>query len=219
MSMKTEAFAAKKKRIPIILAELDAIYTEADCTLEFTDTLQLLISTQLAAQCTDARVNIVAQTLYQKYRTVDDFANADIAELEQEIKSTGFFRNKARNIILCCQKIIRDYNGSVPNTMEELLTLPGVGRKTANLVLGDAFHIPGIVVDTHTGRLSRRLGLTSETLPEKVEIDLMKILPRKSWTLFGHQLVLHGRAVCSARKPACDRCTLSEVCPKIGVVS
>ena len=214
-----ETLNQKKKRACMILLALDDLYDEADCTLEFVNALQLLISTQLAAQCTDARVNIVTKTLYQKYRSVYDFAGADVAELEQEIKSTGFFHNKARNIIRCCQKIVCDFGGEVPGTMTELLSLPGVGRKTANLVLGDAFQVPGIVVDTHAGRLSRRLGLTVQTVPEKVEYDLMKIIPKQSWTRFGHQLVLHGRAVCSSRKPECSRCSLSNVCPKVEVVT
>jgi endonuclease-3 len=203
-----------KKRAGMIMAELDKLYTDADCTLEFGSPLQLLISTQLAAQCTDERVNIVTKTLYQKYKTASDFADADITELEEHIRPTGFFRNKAKNIINCCRKLITDYDGEVPHTMEELLKLPGVGRKTANLVLGDVFNVPGIVVDTHTGRLARRLGLTGATDPTKVEFALMKIIPEDRWTMLGHQLVLHGRAVCGSRKPVCAACSLAVLCPK-----
>ena len=217
ITMKKETLTQKRKRAQEIIGVLNELYSVAECTLDFNDPLQLLISTQLAAQCTDERVNNVTKTLYQKYRTVSDFAQANIIELEQEIKSTGFFRNKARNIINCCKKIEAEFNGEIPNTMEELLSLPGVGRKTANVVLGDAFHVPGIVVDTHAGRLARRMELTKETDPEKVEFALMKIIPKESWTRFGHQLVLHGRAVCNARKPACSRCSVSPFCPKIDV--
>jgi len=195
--------------------ELDKLYTDADCTLDFADPLQLLISTQLAAQCTDERVNIVTKTLYKEYRSVYDFAGAEIAELEAIIRPTGFFRNKARNIINCCKKLISDYAGEIPSTMEDLLKLPGVGRKTANILLGDAFNTPGIVVDTHAGRLARRMGLTKETDPVKVEFELMAIIPKEHWTKFGHQLVLHGRAVCSSRKPNCLGCTIGELCPKV----
>jgi endonuclease-3 len=203
-----------KKRAGMIIAELDKLYSDADCTLEFDSPLQLLISTQLAAQCTDERVNIVTKTLYQKYKTASDFASADIAELEDHIRPTGFFRNKAKNIINCCKMLLTNYGGEVPQTMEELLKLPGVGRKTANLVLGDVFNVPGIVVDTHTGRLARRLGLTDATDPSKVEFELVEIIPEERWTKFGHQLVLHGRAVCGSRKPDCAGCSLDALCPK-----
>ena len=203
-----------KKRAGAIIEELNKLYSDADCTLEFGTPLQLLISTQLAAQCTDERVNIVTKTLYQKYKSVSDFANANITEFENDIRSTGFFRNKAKNIINCCKKLISDYNSEVPSTMEELLKLPGVGRKTANIVLGDVYNVPGIVVDTHAGRLSRRMGLTKETDPTKVEYELMKIIPKDHWTKYGHQLVLHGRAVCRSQKPNCQKCTINKICPK-----
>lgn len=195
-----------------IIKVFDKLYNDAECTLKYSDPLQLLIATQLAAQCTDERVNIVTETLFKKYKNVYDFANADIAELEQDIRSTGFYRNKARNIINCCKMIINDFGGKVPNTMEDLLKLPGVGRKTANLVLGDIFGIPGIVVDTHAKRLSQRIGFTKNDDPEKIEYDLMKIIPRENWSKFCHQLVYHGRAVCNARKPKCDECLIRPYC-------
>lgn len=171
-----------------------------------------MVSTQLAAQCTDARVNMVTPALFSKYKDVYDFAAADIHELEQEIKSTGFYRNKAKNIINACRMIISDFGGKVPSNMEDLLKLPGVGRKTANLLLGDSFGIPGVVVDTHAKRLSNRIGLSANEDPEKIEYDLMKILPRENWSKFCHQLVYHGRAVCNARKPACERCEIRPYC-------
>lgn len=202
----------KKERALKIIEELGALYPMAGCSLKYSDPLQLLIATQLAAQCTDERVNLVTKTLFKKYRTVKDFAGADVKELEDDIRSTGFYRNKARNIIACCKKIITDYDGKVPDTMEKLLTLPGVGRKTANVVLGDAFGVPGIIVDTHAKRLSRRLGLTREEDPVKIEFDLMRIIPKDKWTIFSHRLVFHGRAVCKARNPACGSCTIRPYC-------
>lgn len=202
----------KKERVLKIIEELGTLYPMTGCTLRYSDPLQLLIATQLAAQCTDERVNIVTKSLFKKYRTVEDFAGADIKELEDDIRSTGFYRNKARNIIACYQKIIADYEGKVPDTMEKLLSLPGVGRKTANVVLGNAFGIPGIVVDTHAKRLSRRLGLTREEDPVKIEFDLMKIVPKDKWTIFSHMLVFHGRAVCKARSPECGSCTIRPYC-------
>ncbi|HEY8499397.1 MAG TPA: endonuclease III [Clostridia bacterium] len=202
----------KKERALKIIEELSALYPMAGCTLKYSDPLQLLIATQLAAQCTDERVNIVTESLFKKYRTVEDFAGADIRELEGDIRSTGFYHNKARNIIACCQKIISDYGGKVPDTMEKLLTLPGVGRKTANVILGDVFKTPGIVVDTHAKRLSRRIGFTREEDPVKIEFDLMRIIPKDKWTVFSHMLVFHGRAVCKARNPECGLCTIRSYC-------
>ncbi|NJD04738.1 MAG: endonuclease III [Ruminiclostridium sp.] len=202
----------KKSAVTAIISELDILYPEAGCSLTYTDPLQLMIATQLAAQCTDARVNIVTQTLFKKYTTVHDFAAADLNGLEQDIKSTGFYHNKAKNIINACKMIISDFDCKVPSNMDDLLKLPGVGRKTANLVLGDIFGIPGIVVDTHAGRLSNRIGLTSHKDPEKIEYDLMKVIPKESWTKFCHQLVYHGRAVCNARKPDCEVCTIRRFC-------
>lgn len=202
-----------------IMDILNNEYSDADCTLDYKDPLELMIATILAAQCTDARVNIVMKDLMVKYPDVYAFANADFDELMLDIHSTGFFRNKAKNIIAACKKIISDYNGKVPQTMEELLTLPGVGRKTANLLLGDAFGVPGIVVDTHAGRLSRRMGLTKATDPYKVELDLLKIVPKDYQTMFCHQLVYHGRKYCKSQRPDCENCPLGSVCKKISLSS
>ncbi len=212
-----ESLASKKERLLQILTIFRQVYADADCTLDYQNALQLLIATQLAAQCTDARVNLVTPALFQKYPDVYAFAHADETELQEDIRSTGFFRNKARNIIGCCQMLIKDYNGEVPGTMEDLLRLPGVGRKTANLVLGDFFGIPGVVVDTHATRLSNRMGFTKEKDPYKIEMDLQKVIPRESWAEFCHQLVYHGRQYCDARKPQCDTCPINHLCPKIGV--
>jgi endonuclease-3 len=195
-----------------IISVFDILYPDASCSLEYKDPLQLLISTQLSAQCTDARVNTVAKTLFSKYKNVNDFAQADLAELEQDIKSTGFYHNKAKNIKNCCRMIIEEFGGLLPKDMDSMLRLPGVGRKTANLVLSDIFGIPGIVVDTHVRRLSNRIGLTINQDPEKIENDLMKIIPRESWSRFCHQMVYHGREVCNARKPKCDICKIKEYC-------
>jgi endonuclease-3 len=205
----------ERQRIADIMGRLDETYPDASCSLEFTDPLQLLISTQLSAQCTDERVNIVTQDLYRKYRTVDDFADADQAELERDIYSTGFYRNKARNIIACCRTLREEYGGRIPDTLEEMLQLPGVGRKTANLVLFTVYGVPGLVIDTHAKRLAYRMGLTRETEPEKVERDLMRKIPKERWGAFSHQLVHHGRAFCDARKPNCGDCPISPFCPKV----
>jgi len=201
-----------KERAAKIVEILESTYKEAYSTLEFKDAFQLLLAAQLAAQCTDERVNIVTKDLFVKYPDVYAFAEADVSELEEDIKSTGFYRNKAKNIINSARMIIKDYGGEVPSKMEDLLKLPGVGRKTANLILGDWYGIPGIVVDTHAGRLSRRMGLTKHEDPEKVEYDLMKIIPEEKWTDFCHRLVFHGRAVCRARKPLCDECPVIRYC-------
>ena len=202
----------RQEKILIIRERLTELYPDTECTLVYEDPFQLLIATQLAAQCTDARVNIVTKTLFKKYPTVKSFADADLSELEQDIKSTGFYHNKAKNIIGCAKKLLSDFGGEVPKTMEELLSLPGTGRKTANLVLGDAFGIPGIVIDTHAKRLSGRLGLTKEETPEKIEKDLTKFVPKDYWTTLGHHFVDHGRAICDARKPKCEACVLSDIC-------
>ena len=199
-----------------ILRRLEESYPEALCTLDYEDPLELLISTQLAAQCTDARVNLVTPALFAKYPNAEAFAAAKQEDLEELIKSTGFFHNKAKNIIACCQRICSVYGGKVPDMMEDLLSLAGVGRKTANLVLGDAFGKPAIVVDTHCKRISRRLGLTASDDPEKVERDLRGILPPEKGNTFCHRLVLHGRAVCTARKPKCAVCQLRDLCPSNG---
>ncbi len=204
------------ERIDDIIKRLETLYPEAECSLDYVDPLQLLISTQLAAQCTDARVNMVTPALFARYPDAKAFAEADVHELEELIKSTGFYHNKAKNIIACCQRLCAVYDGQVPETMEELLSLAGVGRKTANLVLGDAFGKPAVVVDTHCIRLSNRLGLTIQKEQEKIEKDLRAILPPDKSNDFCHRLVLHGRAVCNARKPKCDICTLSDLCPSKG---
>lgn len=202
----------KKERAEIILKELKSLYPDATCTLDHKAPLELLIATQLAAQCTDARVNIVTKELFKKYRNVEDFAGANISELEQDIRSTGFFRNKAKNIKECCIKLLRDYGGSVPDNMEALLSLPGVGRKTANVILSTIFSKPGVIVDTHCTRLSNRLGLTKSKNPDIIERDLMKILPRSEWANFSHYLVSHGREICQARKPKCEICSIMPYC-------
>jgi endonuclease-3 len=202
------------EQVHAIIAELRRLYPEVACTLNYTNPLQLLVATQLSAQCTDERVNIVTERLFKKYHTVEDFANASQEELEQDIRSTGFYRNKAKNIRAACQRIISEYGGEVPRTMSDLLSLAGVARKTANVVLGNAFGvIVGFVVDTHVGRLSRRLGWTKNTDPVKVEQDLMRIIPQQDWLDLSHLLIFHGRAICMARKPLCARCTLNHLCP------
>lgn len=202
----------KKEKAEIILRELKSIYPDATCTLDFKTPLELLIATQLAAQCTDARVNIVTKDLFKKYRNAEDYAGADISELEQDIKSTGFFRNKAKNIKECCIKLLRDYGGTVPDNMEALLSLPGVGRKTANVILSTVFSKPCVIVDTHCTRLSNRLGLTKSQNPDIIERDIMKIIPKSEWANFSHYLVYHGRAICQARKPKCEICSIMPYC-------
>lgn len=213
----SEARESLQQRASQINRRLAKMYPDAHCALDYQNPLQLLVATILSAQCTDARVNMVTPALFARYPDAQAFAQADIAELEGMIKSTGFFRNKAKNIRACCQAIVEKHRGEVPGTMEDLVPLPGIGRKTANVLLGNAFGVPGITVDTHVGRLSRRLGLTKHTDAEKVERDLIELLPRKDWTMFSHRMIFHGRQVCLARRPRCDACALNEVCPKIGV--
>lgn len=206
------------EQVRAVIDELRRLYPEAKCSLNYKNPLELLVATQLSAQCTDERVNIVTAKLFQKYRTVEDYANADQEELEQDIRSTGFYRNKAKNIRAACQRILSEYGGEVPRTMEGLLTLAGVARKTANVVLGNAFGIVvGFVVDTHIGRLSRRLGWTQNEDPVKVERDLMRLIPEKDWLDLSHLLIFHGRAICDARRPLCERCTLAPLCPSARV--
>ena len=213
-SLKTGAArGTDPARVSAILANLDEAYPHATCALKHDDAFQLLISTILSAQCTDERVNMVTATLYQKYKSPRDFAYANPKELEQEIRPTGFFRNKTKSIIGASKKIVEEFRGEVPRTMEELLTLPGVARKTANVVLGTAFGIAsGIVVDTHVQRLSGRLDLSKNTDPKKIEQDLMRVIPQSKWILFSHQLIWHGRKVCQARKPKCIDCNLEKLC-------
>jgi endonuclease-3 len=203
-----------KKRIGKIIALLRREYPDSRTALFHESPLQILIATILAAQCTDERVNTITPGLFEKYPTAADFAKADRATLEQEIRPTGFFRNKAKSIIGAAKTIVEDFGGEVPSTMDELLTLPGVARKTANIVLSSGFRkAEGIAVDTHVRRLSGRLGLSRQTVPEKIEKDLMKIVPRKDWLDFNYMLVNHGRRVCRARKPLCPQCVIRELCP------
>jgi endonuclease III len=201
------------KRVRAILAKLDEAYPSATCALEHQNSFQLLIATILSAQCTDVRVNEVTRTLFQKYKTPQDFAYANPQELETEIRPTGFFRAKTKSVQGTSKKIVEEFGGEVPRTMEQLLTLPGVARKTANVVLGTAFGIPsGIVVDTHVQRLAGRLDLTRNTDPKKIEQDLMRVIPQDKWIIFAHQLIWHGRRVCQARKPRCMECNLEKIC-------
>jgi endonuclease-3 len=201
-------------RMKQLLRRLRKTYPDAQCALNHTNPLELLIATMLSAQCTDERVNIVTADLFRKYRTAEDYVNVGRAELERDIHSTGFFRNKAKNIQGACHIISERYQGRVPETMEELLALPGVARKTANVVLGNAFGIAsGVVVDTHVSRLAQRLGLTNKEQPEKIEQDLIAMTPKKDWIDLSHLLIAHGRAICQARKPNCAACPLESLCP------
>jgi endonuclease-3 len=197
-----------------IIERLQREYPDAHCALNHTNAFELLIATILSAQCTDERVNIVTADLFRKYRTPRDYLNVLQAELERDIHSTGFFRNKAKNIQGACQKIVELYGGEIPRTMDELLILNGVARKTANVVLGNAFGIAsGVVVDTHVARLAQRLALTEHALPEKIEKDLQELVPLKDWVMFPHWLISHGRKICQARKPKCPECVLNDICP------
>jgi endonuclease III len=202
-----------RARVRAILKKLDEAYPEATCALDHANPFQLLISTILSAQCTDIRVNVVTKTLFPKYPTPNAFAYASPAELEKDIRSTGFFRNKTKSIIGASRRIIDEFGDEVPKTMEQLLTLPGVARKTANVVLGTAFGITsGVVVDTHVQRLSKRLDLTKNTDPRKIEQDLMRVIPHEKWIVFAHQLIWHGRRICQARRPKCIECNLERLC-------
>ena len=216
--MPRETLEARTARAKKIIAALDRAYPEAHCELDYVDPLQLLIATILSAQCTDKRVNIVTQELFKKYHSAADYAKAPLVELESAIRTTGFFRNKAKNIQACCRKLVERHGGHVPRTMEELIRLDGVGRKTANVVLGNAFGINvGVVVDTHVARLSQRLGLTKHKTPEKIESELMALVPQKQWALFSHWLIWHGRRRCYARSPDCAKCEIQKHCPQIGL--
>ncbi len=212
-TQKKEDLDSKKTRVKEINSILRREYPSSRCHLNFTNSLELLVATILSAQCTDERVNQVTKELFKKYRSAEDYAGVNQKELEGDIRPTGFFRNKAKAIKDCCKKIVEDYSGEVPSSMEELTKLSGVGRKTANVILGNAFGIPGIVVDTHVGRLSDRLGLSENPNPDKIEADLMEIVSKNEWTHFSHLLSDHGRAVCRARKPLCGECVINKLCP------
>lgn len=209
-----ETIEQLKTRVQKIVRVLERTYPDATCALSHGNPLELLIATILSAQCTDERVNIVTSNLFRKYRDASDYANADPSELERDINSVTFFRNKTKSIQAMARSLIEKHNGEVPGTLEELVQLAGVGRKTANVVLGTAFGIPtGVVVDTHVSRLTQLLGLTKNKTPEKIEADLMELLPKKEWIDFSHRLIWHGRRVCKARKPDCGNCSLEEYCP------
>ena len=205
------------KRTKEILDLLDRQYgTEYVCYLNYETPWQLLIATMLSAQCTDARVNIVTKQLFVKYDSLEAFANADVKELERDIYTTGFYKNKAKNIILCCRKLLEEYGGEVPSELEKLVTLAGVGRKTANVIRGNIYNEPSIVVDTHVKRISRKLGLTDSDDPVKIEFELMKILPKEQWILWNIHVIRLGRTICTAKKPDCENCFLRELCPGAG---
>jgi len=206
--------ADKKKRTAEIIKRLRKAYPDAHCALNHTNAFELLIATILSAQCTDERVNIVTATLFRKYRGPKDFVEVPAEKLENDIRSTGFFRNKTKSIKAASLRILEVYGGEIPRTMEDLLTLGGVARKTANVVLGNAFGIAsGVVVDTHVGRLSQRLGLTTNQTAEKIEQDLIALVPKKHWIMFPHWMIFHGRQICIARKPRCTECVLGDICP------
>lgn len=216
--MPRETRAALGLRTKKIISGLHQAYPDAHCELDHSSPLELLVATILSAQCTDKRVNLVTAELFKKYRSAADFADAPLSELEKAIKSTGFFRNKAKSIKTAAQAIVERHGGQVPRTMEELTKLGGVGRKTANVVLGNAFNINcGVVVDTHVARLSQRLGLTRDKEPEKIEQALMLLVPQNQWTLLSHLLIWHGRRRCFARSPDCSHCEVRTLCPRIGV--
>lgn len=208
--------ASKKQRALEILVRLKRLYPEAPCTLDYETPVQLLVATVLSAQCTDERVNLVTPALFQRFPDASSLASADLSEIENLVRSTGFYRNKAKNIQAACHLIMTQFGGQVPQTMEELLQLPGVARKTANVVLAHAFGIhAGVTVDTHVKRLSQRLGLTQQTDPIRIEQDLMKLIPQPDWENWSIRLVYHGRAVCNARNPACGSCDLADLCPSV----
>ncbi len=217
--MPRETMAEKKARTGRIIAGLRKAYPDAHCELNFSNPLELLVATILSAQCTDKRVNIVTAELFKKYRSAADYADAAPAELEAMIRSAGFYRNKAKNIQACCRALVERHGGQVPQTMEELTALGGVGRKTANVVLGNVFDINvGVVVDTHVQRLSTRLEFVRTSTPEKIELELMELVPTAEWTMFSHQLIWHGRRRCFARKPDCPACEIRTLCPSAGKV-
>jgi endonuclease-3 len=211
---RPEIYLDPKNRTLRIIALLEKEHPDAKIALHYTNPLELLVATILSAQCTDERVNMVTKTLFKKYTKAEDYANADLKALEQDIRSTGFYRNKAKNIKKCCQLLVEKYNSKIPSTMAELLELPGVARKTANIVLSNAYgFIEGVAVDTHVRRLAQRLGLTESDDPAKIEADLMNIVPRDKWMRITDLLIFHGRRICVAKKPKCDACVLNKICP------
>lgn len=207
----------KKERAARAVEILKEIYPEAVCSLTASNPFELLVAVRLSAQCTDARVNLVTPALFERYKTLEDYASADVKEVENYIRSCGFYKNKAESIIGMAQKILSDFGGEVPDTIEELITLPGVGRKTANLIVGDVYGKEAIVVDTHCIRITNRIGLVAEKDPAKIEFALKKIIPAEEGSDFCHRIVLFGRDICSARKPLCDGCKMAEICKKVGV--
>ena len=210
---KREISEQEQKRIAEILHRLDTQYsTEYKCYLNHETPWQLLVATILSAQCTDARVNIVTKDLFQKYKNVQDFANANLEELEQDIHATGFYHNKAKNIIACARRVLTEFGGEVPRSLEDLTSLAGVGRKTANVIRGNIYHEPSIVVDTHVKRISKKLGFTQEDDPVKIEFDLMEVLPKDHWILYNIHIITLGRTICTARNPKCAECFLADVC-------
>ena len=210
-----ESFEKRKQRLKSILSLLNKNYPLAHCALNFKNPLELLVATQLSAQCTDKRVNLVTQTLFKKYKIAKDYAKAPIKELEKAVQSTGFFRNKARNLKQSCKTLEKSYKGQVPKNFEQLTKLAGVGRKTAHVVMGNAFKVPsGVVVDTHVRRLSNRMGLVNTKNVHQIERELEQLVPKKKWIIFSHWLIEHGRKICSARKPLCSLCFLYKHCPK-----
>lgn len=212
------ATADRKRHASLIVRRLKAAYPDAQCALNFRSPVELLVATILSAQCTDTRVNLVTKDLFRRYPDARAFAQARPAELERAIQSTGFFRNKAKNIAAACRRLVEEFDGQIPRDLGTLVTLPGIGRKTANVVLGTAFGMPsGVVVDTHVTRVSRRLGMTRHTDAVKIERDLMAQLPQREWIDFSHRVIAHGRRICVARKPRCEICPLADICPKIGV--
>ena len=207
----------KKERAVKAVEILKELYPDAICSLTASNPFELLVAVRLSAQCTDARVNIVTPALFERYKTIEEYANAEVKEIEKYIHSCGFYKSKAESIVGMAQKILSDFNGKVPDTIEDLITLPGVGRKTANLIVGDIYGKPAIVVDTHCIRITNRLGLVAEKDPKKIEFALKKIIPAEEGSDFCHRIVLFGRDVCSARKPLCDVCKMNEICKKVGV--
>ena len=211
--MVAENMESKKKRALEIVKRLKKKFPDAHIELQFKNPLELLVATILSAQCTDKRVNLVTPAVFKKYKTAKDYAQANVKTFEQEIKSTGFYRAKARSIIGCAKEMVKRFDGKVPNRMEDLVTFPGIGRKTANVILGNVFGIPGIVVDTHVKRIANRLALTNQEDPVKIEFELNEIIPKKDWVQFSHLIIWHGRRTCFARKPNCAECVINNLCP------